>query len=65
MAKNTGTRYRRRQPQQGQSSYVMTCLSPDAWQEVCKVMDGYGISASGAVHHLVRLGAKLKPLDLS
>jgi len=65
MADNTGTRYKRRQPQQEKSSYVMTCLSREAMLAVYKIMDSTGISASGAVHHLVRLGAKLKPLDFS
>lgn len=60
MAENTGRRYR--QQQQANRFYVMTCLSPEAFLAVTRVMDETGISASGAVHHLVRTAAGLKPL---
>jgi hypothetical protein len=42
--------------------YVMTVLRMDADEAVRRVMATYNISASGAVHHLVRLGAGLPPL---
>jgi hypothetical protein len=42
---------------------VMTTLRPDAHAAVQRVMDELSISASGAVHHLVRLGAGLDPLN--
>ena len=63
MAETSGTRYRQRQRRRAKSSYVMTCLADDAWLAVQKVMEANGYSASGAVHHLVRLGARLKPLN--
>ncbi|MEI6032435.1 MAG: hypothetical protein WCQ20_14925 [Synechococcaceae cyanobacterium ELA739] len=40
----------------------MTVLQLDAHQAVMNVMATYNLSASGAVHHLVRLGAGLDPL---
>jgi len=40
----------------------MTTLRPDAYQAVVDVMAAHNLSASGAVHHLVRLGAGLPPL---
>jgi len=40
----------------------MTTLRPDAYQAVVAVMAQHNLSASGAVHHLVRLGAGLDPL---
>jgi hypothetical protein len=49
---------RQRQP----GRYVMTTLRPDAYQAVVDVMAAHNLSASGAVHHLVRLGAGLDPL---
>jgi hypothetical protein len=42
--------------------YVMTVLRMDADEAVRAVMKQHNISASGAVHHLVRLGAGLPPL---
>ena len=42
--------------------YVMTTLRPDAYQAVVAAMAKHNLSASGAVHHLVRLGAGLPPL---
>ena len=42
--------------------YLMTVLPEDAAAAVRGVMGRLGISASGAVHHLVRLGAGLPPL---
>ena len=41
----------------------MTTLHPDAYQAVRETMRRLGISKSGAVHHLVRLAAGLKPLN--
>ena len=46
-----------------QSHYVMACLKPDAWDAVAEVMTREHLSASGAVHHLVRLAAGLPPLN--
>jgi hypothetical protein len=40
----------------------MTTLRPDAYQAVVEAMAQHNLSASGAVHHLVRLGAGLDPL---
>jgi len=42
--------------------YVMTVLRMDADEAVRAVMKQHNLSASGAVHHLVRLGAGLDPL---
>lgn len=42
--------------------YVMTVLRMDADEAVRRVMREHNLSASGAVHHLVRLGAGLDPL---
>ena len=46
----------------GGSHYVMTALRLDAHMAVRAVMKQHNLSASGAVHHLVRLGAGLPPL---
>ena len=56
MGEQTGKRYKR-QPHQSDSHYVMTCLRPEAWLAVCRVMDAHEISASGAVHHLIRVAS--------
>jgi hypothetical protein len=40
----------------------MTTLRDDAYQVVVELMAQHNLSASGAVHHLVRLGAGLDPL---
>jgi hypothetical protein len=40
----------------------MTALRDDAMEAVSAVMLAHGLSRSGAVHHLVRLGAGLPPL---
>jgi len=40
----------------------MVCLRQDAFEAVQAVMAAHGLSKSGAVHHLVRLGAGLKSL---
>jgi hypothetical protein len=42
--------------------YVMTSLWTDAHMAVQAVMAEHNLSASGAVHHLVRLGAGLPTL---
>jgi hypothetical protein len=41
----------------------MTVLHPDALQAVTAVMTKHQLSRSGAIHHLVRLGAGLPPLN--
>jgi len=51
-----------RPPRQRPGRYVMTTLRPDAYQAVVDAMAQHNLSASGAVHHLVRLGAGLDPL---
>ena len=53
-----GRALRRRQA----GRYVMTVLRMDADEAVRLVMREHNLSASGAVHHLVRLGAGLDPL---
>jgi hypothetical protein len=45
------------------STHVMTVLHPDALQAVTAVMTKHQLSRSGAIHHLVRLGAGLPPLN--
>lgn len=40
----------------------MTCLAPDAAAAVAVLMVNHNLSRSGAIHHLVRLGAGLAPL---
>jgi hypothetical protein len=40
----------------------MTVLRMDADEAVRRVMREHNLSASGAVHHLVRIGAGLDPL---
>jgi hypothetical protein len=64
MAKASGRRYKRQQ-QEAERFYVMCCLRPDAWLAVTRTMDDLEISASGAVHHLVRLASGLEPLTPS
>ena len=61
MGKQTGRRYKR-QPHQADSYYVMTCLRPDAYAAVCAMQAQYDISASGAVHHLIRVASGLDSL---
>ena len=51
-----------RAPRRPPGRYVMTTLRPDAYQAVVDAMAAHNLSASGAVHHLVRLGAGLPPL---
>jgi len=52
--------YGRRAPQP--SHHLMTVLRPDALEAVLQVMRQHNLSRSGAVHHLVRIGAGLPPL---
>lgn len=54
--------YGRAQRQRQAGRYVMTLLRMDADEAVRRVMREHNLSASGAVHHLVRLGAGLPPL---
>ena len=42
--------------------HIMTVLRPDAAQAVRQVMADHKLSASGAVHHMVRVAAGLPPL---
>lgn len=44
------------------STHLMVCLHQDALEAVMAAMAAHGLTRSGAVHHLVRLGAGLKPL---
>lgn len=41
---------------------VVVALAADAAAAVQQLIDDHGLSRSGAVHHLVRLGAGLAPL---
>lgn len=54
--------YGRAQRQRQAGRCVMTFLRMDADEAVRAVMRQHNLSASGAVHHLVRLGAGLPPL---
>ena len=51
-----------RRPRRRPSGHLMVCLRPDALEAVIAVMTAHGLTKSGAVHHLVRLGAGLTPL---
>ncbi len=44
------------------STHLMVCLHQDALEAVIAAMAAHGLTKSGAIHHLVRLGAGLKPL---
>ena len=55
--------YGRPQARTEASQIIVTTLHPDAYEAVREVMRRLGISKSGAVHHLVRLAAGLKPLN--
>lgn len=50
----------RRKPNAGH--HLMVCMKDDAYDAVRRVMREHNLSKSGAVHHLVRLGAGLDPL---
>ena len=50
-----------RQPRQRPGNHLMVCLRPDSLAAVQAVMAAHGLTKSGAIHHLVRLGAGLKP----
>jgi hypothetical protein len=52
---------RRQQPADG-STIVVVTLRQDAAAAVLDLVARHGISRSGAAHHLIRLGAGLKPL---
>ena len=54
--------YGRPQPRSESSEIVVTTLHPDAYAAVREVMRRLGTSKSGAVHHMVRIAAGLKPL---
>lgn len=41
---------------------AMVSMRPDTADAVLEVMQRHGLSRSGAIHHLVRLGAGLPPL---
>jgi hypothetical protein len=51
-----------RAPRRPDNWKVQTVLPGDASAAVRQVMATHNLSASGAVHHLVRLGAGLDPL---
>ena len=55
--------YGRPQARRPDSIAVMTSLRPDAARAVMRLVRFHGLSRSGAVHHLVRLGAGLPPLN--
>ena len=52
-----------RPKRQKPSTHVMTVLHPDALAAVTAVMTKHQLSRSGAIHHLVRIGAGLPPLN--
>ena len=54
--------YGRQPGRQRYGNHLMVCLRLDALEAVQAVMATHGLSKSGAIHHLVRLGAGLKPL---
>lgn len=50
-------------PVPGQPSrHCMVVLRSDSWHAVERAMAELNLSQSGAIHHLVRLGAGLPPL---
>jgi len=51
-----------RRPAERPSHHLMVCLHADALDAVRRVMREHNLSKSGAVHHLVRLGAGLSSL---
>ena len=55
--------YGRPQPRTGGRITVETSLRADAYKAVQAVMERHNITASGAVHHMVRLAAGLDPLE--
>ena len=48
----------------GGRAYVMTALTPDAYAAVRITMRQLNISASGAVHHMVRVAANLPTFEI-
>ena len=54
--------YGRPPARQRSGRHLMVCLRQDALDAVVAVMNAHGLSKSGAIHHLVRLGAGLKSL---
>lgn len=54
--------YGRRRARADAALTVMVSLAPDAAGVVLHLCKKHGISRSGAVHHLLRLGAGLAPL---
>ena len=54
--------YGRQPARQRPGTHLMVCLRLDAYEAVQVAMAAHGLSKSGAIHHLVRLGAGLKPL---
>jgi len=50
------------EPARERPLYITVMLRPDAAAAVREVMKQHSLSKSGAVHHLVRLGAGLPPL---
>ena len=57
-----GVRPYGRQAKKRPSTHLMVCLHQDALEAVIAAMAAPGLTKSGAIHHLVRLGAGLKPL---
>ena len=51
-----------RAPRRPSGWHVQTVLRDDSTAAVRQLMREHNLSASGAVHHLVRLGAGLDPL---
>jgi hypothetical protein len=60
---NYGRRvYGKAQKRAEKTTTVAVTLRSDSAAAVLKVMNRHGISRAGAAHHLIRLGAGLKPL---
>jgi hypothetical protein len=55
--------YGRPQPRTAGRITVETSLRADAYEGVQAVMERHNITASGAVHHLVRIALGIKPLE--
>lgn len=42
--------------------YLQACVRSDVWDAIQQLRTTHSITVSGAAHHLMRLGAGLKPL---
>lgn len=46
----------------GGQHIIQSCVRPDVWAVIQRLQADHGLTISGASHHLMRLGAGLKPL---